>query len=142
MSEEPNVITLATLPEATAQEVFNQVALHLLRQGEKSETMAGGCRYRARLRDRTLRCAAGCLISDDGYDPEMEGIDWGALVAAHKVPTAHFALISALQKLHDDTEVATWATNLALLADRARLQIPPCVVSMLKLQGAFHEPKI
>lgn len=30
------MITLKTLPNATAQEVFDQVATHLLTQGEKS----------------------------------------------------------------------------------------------------------
>ena len=31
------MITLKTLPQATAQEVFDQVANHLLEQGKKSE---------------------------------------------------------------------------------------------------------
>ena len=39
------MITLATLSQATEQEVFDQVAVHLMTQGEKSSTGAT-CRYR------------------------------------------------------------------------------------------------
>ncbi len=54
-------ITLATLPEATAQEVYSQVRKHLLTQKMKSIEEGKGCVYRG---PDGLMCAAGCLISD------------------------------------------------------------------------------
>ena len=66
------MITLKTLGKATAQEVFDQVATHLLTQNERSLDGAS-CSYR---NCDGLKCAAGCLISDDEYDNQMEGIDW------------------------------------------------------------------
>ena len=75
------MITLKTLPQATAQEVFDQVAKHLLTQMKKSVAKRAAesasdskdyCMYRGF--DGT-KCAAGCLISDDEYKPEFEQKD-------------------------------------------------------------------
>ena len=54
-------ITLATLPLTSALQVFNPVYTHLLAQNSKSEYV-GAWVYRA---DDGLKCAAGCLISDE-----------------------------------------------------------------------------
>ena len=55
------MITLATLEQATAQQVFTQVKNHLLKQNEKS-MINGICAYRG---SNGLQCAAGCLMSDE-----------------------------------------------------------------------------
>ena len=89
------MITLATLPQATAQEVFDQMATHLLTQNEKS---AG---YLFRYRLGRLKCAAGCLISDDEYKKSWEGRDWDTLVNLNEAPKAHTDLILELQRIHD-----------------------------------------
>lgn len=54
------------------QEIYDKVKAHLLTQGKKSEakTISGQCLYRS---PDGLQCAAGCLIPDELYDPEMEG---------------------------------------------------------------------
>lgn len=106
-------ITLATLPQATAQQVFNQVARHLLTQGKPALNELGKCSYRT---TDGLSCAAGCLISDDEY-AEMstkkavtsatrsgrgiEDATWHALSGAGYVPVEHEGLIDALQSAHD-----------------------------------------
>ena len=61
------MITLKTLPQATAQEVFDQVTQHLLKQGKAARSGTGACRYRVETRGEILKCAAGCLIADDEY---------------------------------------------------------------------------
>ena len=66
-------ITLKTLEQATAQEVFDQVAEHMLTQYELS-MLNDTCVYRGY---SGLKCAAGCLIGDDEYNNElMEGFTW------------------------------------------------------------------
>lgn len=110
-------ITLATLPEATAQQVFDQVAVHLLTQRRKC-TM-GGCRYRV----DNLRCAAGCLIGDDEYQEEMEGESWETLRSEGMVPLRNASLINSLQFIHDSWNVEGWKNELMLLAEDMDLSI-------------------
>lgn len=100
-------ITLATLHTATAQEVFDQVATHLLTQAKRSNTTDGMCAYRG---VNGLKCAAGALIADDEYDERIEGVSWARLVSSELdengnpmpvTPEAHCDLIQDLQALHD-----------------------------------------
>ena len=111
-------ITLATLKDATAQQVFDQVKTHLLTQNQKAKPLSyGACQYRY----EGLKCAAGCLISDDEYSPDMEvgalgGGSWPRLVHTYIVPEWHKDLITALQCIHDDYMMDEWASRLHLLA--------------------------
>ncbi len=84
-------ITLATLPEATAQQVFDQVATHLLTQNARSEN-EDGCQY---LASNGQMCAAGCLIDENEYDVSLEDHDWSSLVDDQRVPSEHGDLITA-----------------------------------------------
>lgn len=97
-------ITLKTLPDATAQEVFDQVVTHLLTQGRPS-AQGGHCLYRS---ENGLKCAAGCLIGDGEYDEEMEESSWMQLAGDGLVPLAHDGLIQALQEVHDSLCVDDW----------------------------------
>ena len=121
------MITLATLPQATEQEVFDQVATHLLRQRKVSrnpETQM--CAYRGA---DGLKCAAGCLIGDDEYSSAMENLEWDQLEMQKQrftVPEEHIGLITDLQQVHDnaDDEIgiggdayATWLKELEEVAD-------------------------
>lgn len=107
-------ITLATLPKATAQEVFDHVARHLLTQNRKSMRKDyNGCAYRGK---GGTSCAAGCLIADDEYYAKMEGGSWGGLVQRHMVPTNHAVLISRLQIVHDASLPEEWRERLAGVA--------------------------
>lgn len=94
-------ITLATLSKATEQQVFDQVARHLLKQGKRAMSDNGSCKYRA---GNGLMCAAGCLIADDEYHAKYDVRGgWLSVVEAypHEVPSAHQNLIASLQGLHD-----------------------------------------
>lgn len=108
-------ITLATLPQATAQEVYSQVRNHLLTQKRKSslEDDDEECVYRGH---DGLKCAAGCLISDEEYLPEMEYKTWGAMVQSGAIPREHKELISSLQRIHDSFPVEDWEPKLNKLA--------------------------
>lgn len=107
-------ITLKNLHQATPQQVFEQVANHLLTQGRKS-IVGGACQYRGG--DNTM-CAAGCLIGDDEYNASMmEGSSWRSLEIGKVVPFAHSKLIHALQRIHDGFPTDRW---LELLTEEAK----------------------
>lgn len=105
------MITLKTLPQATAQEVFDQCASHLLRQMQKSEDH-GNCRYCI----GKLACAAGCFIANDEYNPEWEGLPWNMLVNSYGVSSKHEDLINDLQYIHDIHDVEEWQFGLECIA--------------------------
>lgn len=117
------MITLKTLPQATAQEVFDQVAKHLLTQMKKSVAKRAAesasdskdyCMYRGF--DGT-KCAAGCLISDDEYKLEFENHNWSYLSDInYLVPKEHCHLIAQLQNIHDCYEPEDWRVKLNNLA--------------------------
>lgn len=55
----------------TEQEIFDKVVRHLIAQGEQAvDPATGRCQYRA---PGGLKCAIGCLIPDELYEPEMDG---------------------------------------------------------------------
>ena len=109
------MITLATLPNATAQEVFDQVATHLLTQNERAMSPENTCAYHA---PDGKKCAAGCLISDEEYDTHFEGSNWLALLDYYpnSIPDAHAELIIDLQHIHDTLHPNHWRDGLFCLA--------------------------
>ena len=114
------IITLATLHAATEQEVFDYVAHHLLMQNKKSTLIGDNqCVYRNFF---NLKCAAGCLISDNEYKGSFEGNSWEELIAKGLVPSDHKALIMNLQQVHDGYSVANWRYQLGKVADEFSLK--------------------
>lgn len=119
-------ITLATLSEATAQEVYSQVRNHLLTQGRKSERWCKDeqlrniaiCVYHS---EDGTRCAAGCLVADEEYSESFEGDSWAGLVRRGWVPDTHSALIERLQMIHDSFPPADWLFSLDYLAQESDL---------------------
>lgn len=110
------MITLATLKDATAQEVFTQIKDHLLKQGERSLLPAiyDNCAYRGA---DGKKCAAGCLMTDEEASNIPEGKDWETLVQIGKVKPLHKDLILRLQDIHDQyTDVNDWPELLQNLA--------------------------
>ena len=109
-------IHLSNLHEFSDQQVFDQVAVHLLKQGQRS--LRGGdinpteCRYRGH---GGMMCAAGCLVSDDEYDPLMESVPWVKLTKDRTagVPKAHRTLIARLQAIHDTDNPEEWKRKLS-----------------------------
>lgn len=118
----------------TKQETFDIVAKHLLAQNKKAlavfeDNINEGCAYRGA--DGT-KCAAGCLIPDDKYDPTFEGV--GVVMEDYAPPpwtqaddTAaralrlqaillaeghNLGLVQNLQKIHDHCHPQDWKTAL------------------------------
>ena len=110
-------ITLATLPTASEQEVFEQVARHLLTQGAVCHVGAD-CAYRG----EAGACAAGALMSDNDaatLSRYNTGYGWARLTDEGRVPVQHREFVRELQRLHDSENPSQWRTSLGLIA-RAR----------------------
>jgi len=108
-------VTIDNLETATAQDVFETVARHLLTQNKKS-TQDGHCCYRG---EYGTKCAAGVLIPDERYDPKMDSRNstgWDNIIYAYEFSTMHSSLINALQYLHDNNHPETWKEHLKHLA--------------------------
>lgn len=101
------------------QEIFDIVSKHLLKQGRRSLSANNSkCVYRS---PDGLKCAAGALISDEEYRPEMDStLDSGWIVNLHlrkvreRVGNATF--VAALQEIHDMKPPDRWALYLRDLA--------------------------
>lgn len=106
-------ITLKNLHLATEQEVFDQVANHLLTQKRKSKDGEIHCKYRD---SKGNKCAAGCLISDKEYNETMENVSWAQLVEDRIVPHYHVMLIRDLQIVHDKECPSRWKSALKRVA--------------------------
>lgn len=122
------MITLATLKDATAQQVFDQVRTHLLTQMEQSSGYDRNEDFQCYYRSGSLKCAAGCLIADDEYVPAMDEPyecscpAWEAIIEAGHAPRTHELLITQLQWVHDSFLPLAWAEELKELAKEFGLE--------------------
>lgn len=107
----------------TDQELFDKVAAHLRTQNAKAMNADCQCMYRA---PDGKRCAAGCLILDEHYAPNIEGLAitgnlvWARL-SASGVADAQAQLVQELQIVHDNCQIDQWKSELARVAGRHNL---------------------
>lgn len=115
----------------TAQEIFDVVSDHLRKQGRaatQGQTIAGTPAgvYRAKNGDKS---AAGCLLSDEEYRTEFEGILAAALPpfrTAKFLP--HVRLICDLEQIHDThltCSVEAWEKSMVQMAKKYNLIYTP-----------------
>lgn len=100
----------------TNQEAFDKAALHLLRQGRKSQDSDDICLYRG---PGGTKCAIGALITDDEYEYRMELLPVSAI--KHKclsLAGLDGYLLKDMQTLHDAYDVAEWPRRLQEVAAR------------------------
>jgi hypothetical protein len=87
----------------TLQEVFDIVSVHLLTQVKRCmaiypDRIFPVCSYR---NEYGMKCAAGALIPDEEYKPEMEKNNWKMLVKKAFVNNLFSNEIRELQQIHD-----------------------------------------
>ena len=118
----------------TPQEVFDKVVSHLRKQGCRSETdkknVAGNisCLYRG---PNGTKCAAGCLIDDEDFDPEMDSgypvsdlfAKWP--VVADKIGRDNQDLLTTLQNIHDEDMLVEWENGFKYCANKFGLIYTP-----------------
>ena len=100
------------------QELFNRVKTHLLNQGTKAvtEVVSDGinmCQYHA---ESGLKCAVGCLITDEVYRPSMEGEDInddlvynGLRDSGIDMSGRALSILLKLQNVHDSNDPSDWS---------------------------------
>lgn len=106
----------------TDQEAFNRVVVHLNVQRKAARDDTSMCLYRQPFTIK--KCAIGCLIPDEMYDPDMEGAYIEHLIEnSEGLPfeNVHRGLLSALQEAHDMIPVNGWKTELRYIADKFNL---------------------
>lgn len=96
------------------QAQFDKVVEHLARQGVKSRS-GSNCLYR---HPEGLMCAVGCLIPDELYQVNMEGMSSGRVLSEFKFlkDIIDSELASSLQTVHDYYDPSEWGYNLAEVA--------------------------
>ena len=111
----------------TDQEIFDRVAEHLLKQGERSA--AGVCMYRS---PTGLKCAVGCLIPDSRYSLELEELGvtrepvWEVMKELG-YKESQVSLLSELQWIHDGGDPDEWSKLLRFAAQKFELEVPKCL---------------
>ena len=112
------------------QQIFDKVAKHLLTQNKKSVTKDGMCYYRHPTDN--LRCAIGCLIPNDVYEPSMEKKTVLQLLARYPDLRQIFGVdicldlksasfLTCLQDIHDNFEPKDWRDMLKHFAAKHNL---------------------
>lgn len=110
------------LDTATAQQVFEKSARHLLTQKECSflSRSSMSCAYRG---EGGKQCAAGPFISDKEYKEEMEGRGWSKVANAFGLSKNHAPLVGSLQCIHDDCSPSEWRDELIILGEKENLSV-------------------
>lgn len=89
-------------------EAFTTVKEHLLKQGKKALNN-NKCMYRG---DNGLKCAVGCLITDDEY---YVGMEHKAVCDINQIDSLCWLdedMLDSLQEIHDNMEVDEWESEL------------------------------
>lgn len=117
-------ISLSNYHEASLQDIADQITNHLLSQNKKCMDEKDQCRYRY----IGLKCAAGCLISDEEYNEKFEENEWAAIVERLNMRNFNTQkkdrLISEMQSIHDGYPVAMWRSKLIEVYKDHRLTVP------------------
>lgn len=104
------------------QAVFDHIVLHLRTQGVQSRT-PNGKRSLYRGPDGT-KCAIGCLIPDDRYNPVIEGDDveyvWQTTDMLSGIARCT-DLLSDMQDAHDRCGPARWEDQFQYIAEKHQL---------------------
>ena len=98
------------------QKIFNYVITFLIKQGHPAMDEKFNCVLHVQSGDRAGdRCAVGCLIPDECYDPLLENLDVhliqdrllmkGELCKLPQFNDKYIDLLTELQEIHDDAAV-------------------------------------
>jgi hypothetical protein len=110
------------------QEIFTTVATHLLTQNEKALDEDNNCVYRT---DSGLKCAIGCIITDEMYHRDM---DEQSMTALQLIKADRFTMpdwfcdnvmeFVELQSIHDCLDPEDWRKSLIFFSEKEELEMP------------------
>jgi len=101
----------------STQDIFDQVATHLLKQNTKAWQDPIGNVYLDEKTGKT--CAIGCLFLPGEYNPKMENWEVCRLIKEGLLPKRLIPfqnLLECLQEIHDNIEPTEWREELQTLA--------------------------
>lgn len=128
-------VTLATLHEATPQQVFDHVVAYAKERMKVVEPEANvPCEYR---NQSGGACFAGSLMTEQEWETLLDGTSpwasggrnsraWESLVSDDLVPYEHHRLISKLQEAHDWQKPMNWLGNLKNVGMLFGLDVSAC----------------
>lgn len=107
----------------TRQDIYNRVKKHLLEQNAVAMHDSGNCAY---LGDGGKKCAIGCMIPADKYEPRFEGLPFTGdeirpvleEVMGRPMDDDDNTLFTALMYCHDNIKVSVWDKELYAIATR------------------------
>lgn len=109
----------------TTQEIFDYIVSHLRAQNSRCiNVITNNCLYRA---GNGKKCAVGCLITNEEYQPEMEMKTFHLLINSYSHLTiANFdpiskSLLKDMQVIHDDYLPGSWEKKFRDMAERFNL---------------------
>lgn len=123
----------------TRREVFERVKAHLLAQGKAAKvsvpkTWAEGSETRCCYRTGDgLKCAVGCLITDEAYHDGLEGnyslspvvLDALRVSGIDVSDMRMVAMLHELQNVHDGMDPTVWASELDAIEASYHLPAAP-----------------
>lgn len=114
------MITIHNINEHTLQEVYDQIALHLLTQGERAINEFEQCELR---NDCGYTCAIGSLIPENDYSPSLEYYFLEMFETEFNVRlSADMAdLLDKLRIVHDFCNPSAWENALKIVAEKMQL---------------------
>lgn len=103
---------MSVVTKRKRQQAFELSALHLMNQGFRCGTEAGGCHYRG---CRDARCAIGAIIGAPYYTEAIESNSIDSEIVRQVVQLSGWpvddesmAVYTALQGIHDEVTVRLW----------------------------------
>lgn len=108
----------------THRQIFDKVKEHLLKQGNKAVGDNGKCVYKA---STGMKCAVGCLITDEHYynrletQPATNEAVCNAVRSSNKglrITEKFKSLLYELQTTHDNIPSPSWENHLQLVEKR------------------------
>lgn len=110
----------------TKRQTFNKIKKHLLEQGEPAVTESGHYLYHSK---DGLKCAVGCLISEDDYERSFERfkeehlIDHVGAKKLEKILNVKLTsettdMLNDLQSVHDNVQPKNWKRSLTRIEKR------------------------
>lgn len=114
------MITIHNINEHTLQEVYDQIALHLLTQGKQCINN-GLCRFR-NLSEESA-CSLGHLIPLSEYTEDLELSVFGDILLDFGIVLSDdlVRLLEMLRVLHDDYQPSEWPILLHDIAEKMNL---------------------
>jgi hypothetical protein len=108
-----------TRDQELATLIIDWVEDHLMRQGRASELHQRNGIINAYRGEGDTKCAIGCLISDQDYDPKIEGktVEQIFYLMPFHCSEAIESLLVRLQSLHDIDDITRWPIEFSELRD-------------------------